>query len=467
MLSAASLRSRRVTLIVLIMCALWLGGCGTMPNAFELIHERSMYRQPSEVVTDQGPLSTSQSEALVHNLEARSGTDRKLARQLTFEEAISGSPLVTGNKVTLLENGPTTYNAMFEAIETAEHSINLETYIFDADQMGDRFADALIAKQEQGVQVNVIYDGFGSLFDTDRMFDRMRAKGINVIEFDPLNPLAAGFRWSPLHRDHRKVMIIDGKTAITGGINISAVYSGKLLKTKPSTAQILQSWRDTDVQVEGPAVSEFQELFIANWRQQGGPQLHFADYFPAPRNAGTEIVSVLGSAPEEFSTIYVTLISAIRNAESNIYITDAYFAPGPQFIESLEAAARRGVDVRILLPGQDNEPLIQPAARSNFAQLLEAGVRIYEWKGKMLHAKTATIDGVWSTVGSSNLDWWSIARNDEINTLVLSVRFADQMNEMFMSDLQNAREIKLAEWQERSWYERLKESFARFLQPML
>jgi cardiolipin synthase A/B len=465
MLPAGALRRRLVALILLTLC---LGGCGTLPNAFELMHERSLYRRPSEVVTDQGPLSTSQSEAIVRKMEARSGTSDMLAHQLAFEEAISGSPLVTGNKVTLLVNGPATYHAMFEAIESAEHNINLETYIFEADAMGDRFADALIAKQKQGVQVNVIYDGFGSLFSTDQMFDRMRANGINVIEFDPLNPLATGFRWSPLHRDHRKLMIVDGRLAITGGINISAVYSGRFLKRrKPSTAQILQSWRDTDVQVEGPAVSEFQELFIANWLQQGGPQLNFADYFPALNNYGTEIVSVLGSAPEEFSTIYVTLISAIRSAESNIYITDAYFAPGPQMIESLETAARRGVDVRLLLPGRTNEPLIQPAARSNFTPLLEAGVRIYLWDGEMLHAKTATIDGVWSTVGSSNLDWWSIARNDEINTVVLSVRFGQQVNEMFMNDLKNAREVNFSEWQERSIYERFKESIAQFLQPML
>src|SRR5215469_2222189 len=206
MLPAAASRGWRVAPVMLILC---IGGCGTLPNAFELMHERSLYRRPSEVVTDQGPLSTSQSEAIVQKIEARSGTSDTLAHQLGFEEAISGSPLVTGNKVTLLENGPATYNAMFDAFETVEQNINLETYIFEADAMGDRFADALIAKQKQGVQVNVIYDGFGSFFSMDQMFDRMRANGINVIEFDPLNPLATGFRWSPLHRDHRKLMIVD------------------------------------------------------------------------------------------------------------------------------------------------------------------------------------------------------------------------------------------------------------------
>jgi len=220
------------------------------------------------------------------------------------------------------------------------------------------------------------------------------------------------------------------------------------------------------VQVEGPAVAELQELFVANWLQQGGDALKFSDYFPALENRGDMIVRVLGSVPEEFSTIYVTLISAIRNAETNIYITDAYFAPGSQMLKALGAAARRGVDVRVLLPGRINEPLIGPAARSNFASLLDAGVNIYLWQGEMLHAKTATIDGV-CTVGSANLDWWSIARNDEINTVILSVRFGRQMNETFISDLENAQEIDSAIWQQRSLLERVKEAISGRLRPMM
>ncbi len=206
---------------------------------------------------------------------------------------------------------------------------------------------------------------------------------------------------------------------------------------------------------------------MENWREQGGERLDFDDYFPALEAAGTEMVRVLWSSPEEFSTIYVTMISAIRNAERNVYITDAYFAPGDQMLETLEGAARRGVDVRLLLPGKINEPLIGPAARSEFAELMAAGVKIYLYRGKMLHAKTATIDGVWSTVGSSNLDWWSIARNDEINAVVLSVRFGTQMNLMFTDDLAHSDEVDSEAWRHRSIFERADESVARLLQPLL
>ena len=438
-----------------------------MPDSNAYIHDRSYYHRP-KVVSEQGPLSASESKAIIERLEARSGKTDILGRHLAFEQAISGSPLVMGNKVTLLENGGETYRAMFAAIEGATHNINIETYIFDDDKIGNEFANALIAKQQQGVQVNIIYDGWGSVLTRDSFFERMRSSGIRLVKFDPVDPFATGFRWSPLHRDHRKLMVVDGALAITGGINISAVYSsGLTVKHEKPSEEVLKTWRDTDVQVEGPVVPEFQELFIANWEQQGGAPLRFADYFRAPENKGYEIVRVLGSVPEEFSTIYVTLISAIRNAETDVYITDAYFAPDPQMIEALEGAARRGVDVRLLLPGHTNEPLIGAAARSNFSELLEAGVKIYLWQGEMLHAKTATIDGVWSTVGSSNLDWWSIARNDEINTVVLSVRFGKEMDASFMRDLENSRQIEFAQWQQRSVLERIEEAISGSLEPLL
>jgi cardiolipin synthase A/B len=454
--------------LVSILVVLWFTGCGTIPNAFELIRNPRMYERAPRVVSDQGPLSVRESQAILERLQARSGETSILQRHLAFEQAISGSPLVLGNKVTLLENGGATYRAMFAAIEGASHNINLETYMFDGDRIGNQFADALIAKQQQGVQVNVIYDGFGSVRTPCSFFNRMRSSGIRLVEFDPINPFAAGFRWSPLHRDHRKLMVVDGALAITGGINISGVYSsGGVLRRKKPSDEIMKSWRDTDVQVEGPAVAEFQELFIANWLDQGGEPLKLADYFPALEKQGKMIVRVLGNMPRENSTIYVTLLSAIRSAETNIYIADAYFAPDSQTLEALAAAAQRGVDVRLLLPGRIDEPLIGAAARSGFSRLLDAGVKIYLWQGKMMHAKTATIDGVWSTVGSSNLDWWSIARNDEINTVILSVRFGQQMNAAFMSDLENAREVNPARWHHRSVFKRVEEDIAWHLKPMM
>jgi cardiolipin synthase len=455
-------------MLALIACVVCVGGCGTVPDSYALMHDRRMYWRHFKVVSDQGPLSANQSHAIIERLEARSGKTDILERHLAFEAAISGSPLVTGNQVTLLENGAATYRAMFAAIEGATHNINLETYLFDGDQIGQEFADKLIAKRQQGVEVNIIYDGFGSVLTPRSFFNRMRSNGIRLVEFDPINPFAAGFRWAPLHRDHRKLMVVDGALAITGGINISGVYSSDLIsRGKSPSVGVLKTWRDTDVQVEGPVVSEYQELFVANWLQQGGTPLGFKDYFPALDAKGDQIVRVLGSVPQEFSKIYVTLISAVRNAETNIYITDAYFAPDSQMLEALEDAARRGVDVRLLFPGHSNEPLIQPAARAHFSELLDAGVKIYLWQGEMLHAKTATIDGVWSTVGSSNLDWWSIARNDEINTVVLSVHFGQEMNASFTHDLQNSQQLDAATWQQRPVLERIEEVIARSLKPML
>lgn len=454
--------------LVLILGLQCLNGCGTIPNASALIHNSAMYDQAPRVDSAQGPLSARQSEAVLEGLAERSDETEIVARQLRFEQAVSGSPLVLGNKVSLLENGAATYRAMFAAIEGATHNIDLETYIFDGDQTGQRFADALIAKQQQGVQVKIIYDGFGSILTPRSFFERMRSNGIRMVEFDSLNPFAAGFRWSPLHRDHRKLLVVDGELAITGGINISGVYSrhGGLAR-KSASSDIAEAWRDTDVEVEGPVVSQYQELFLANWIQQGGQALTSAEYFPTPEKKGDVIVRVLGSVPQESSTIYLTLMSAIRNAQTNIYITDAYFAPGLQTLQALEAAARRGVDVRLLLPGRTNEPLIGPAARSNFSPLLDAGVKIYLWQGKMLHAKTATIDGVWSTVGSANLDWWSIARNDEINTVILSMRFGQKMNQTFLRDLENSRQVDPVAWQQRPIVERIEESVTRWMKPTM
>jgi cardiolipin synthase len=292
----------------------------------------------------------------------------------------------------------------------------------------------------------------------------MMAAGIQVLEFNPVNPLSARVRWSPDHRDHRKLMVVDGKIAFTGGINISGDYESTSHGRKIDPAE---SWRDTDVEIEGPAVAEFQRLFIDTWQKQNGPPLKPRNYFPPFEKKGEEIVRVIGSAPEEFSLIYVDLISAINNAETKIYITDAYFAPGREMLEALEGALGRGVDVRLLVPGKIDEPLMSLATRADYAELLQAGVQIYEWQGKMIHSKTATIDDVWSTVGSSNLDWWSIARNNEINAVILSYEFAKQMEQMFYADLERSDRIDPQQWEQRPFTERSVEVFGKMIEPML
>ena len=419
----------------------------------------------------EGPLSNAQGRAIVASLEEGDGKTDILRRHLAFEQAITGSPLVVGNKVTLLQNGADTYRAMFNAIEGADDSINLETFQFEDDPIGQEFADALIARQRAGIQVNVIYDGIGSMLTPESFFQRMRDSGIRVLQFDPISPTARRFHWATTHRDHRKLMIIDGRIAILGGINLSDVYSSSLGSSihreheKPTMD--LGSWRDTDIEIEGPAVAECQKLFIGHWTSQHGWPLSPRNYFPRLEPQGDAIVRIIGFTPGDLSVIYVTLISAINNAETNVYITDAYFAPDAKMIDAMEAAARRGVDVRLLVPGSNTSSLVEAAGRSYYSELMDAGVKVYEWHGTMLHAKTATIDHVWSTVGSSNLDWWSLARNDEVTATILSDSFGGQMDRMFYRDLRNADAIDPEAWQSRSFFERANEAFARMIQPIL
>jgi cardiolipin synthase len=295
----------------------------------------------------------------------------------------------------------------------------------------------------------------------------MRSNGIRALTFNPINPTKRRFHlFSAHHRDHRKLMIVDGKVAFLGGINISDVYStGSSGKKSEGN---LEGWRDTDIELEGPAVAECQKLFMDTWQRQGPRHpLAARNYFPPLQPSGREIVRIIGSVPNESSLIYVTLISAIHNAESKVYITDAYFAPGSQMLDEMEATARRGVDVRLLVPGTADERFVVSAARSHYSKLLDAGVKVYEWRGKMLHAKTATIDDVWSMVGSSNLDWWSIARNDEVSATILSVRFGAEMDTTFTDDLRNSEAVDPQKWKSRSIFERIEEGFARIIEPML
>ncbi|MGH8014396.1 MAG: phospholipase D-like domain-containing protein [Candidatus Binataceae bacterium] len=459
--------------LTLVLFAAVLSGCGSLPNANRLTASRILYRISPRFVGAQGPLTYQQGQRILAELKRQQHvrTDM-LGRHLAFEQAISGSPLILGNKVTLLENGPATFKAMLDAINNAKHNINFETYIFSDDSIGQRFADALIAALGRGVIVNVIYDSAGSFFTADAFFERLRSAGMRVVAFNPLSPISRQILllkrgWSPEHRDHRKLLVVDGKVAFTGGINISNVYCKGICAGPLTPGKVLDYWRDTDVAIRGPAVASLQHLFFGSWRSQTPAPLPASDYFPPLFREGDDIARVIGSVPEQSSVLYVTLMSAINNAETNIYITDAYFAPNHKMIKALERAARRGVDVRLLLPGRSDHPTVSAASRSHYASLMNAGVKIYQWRGDMLHEKTATIDRVWSTVGTSNLDWWSLARDNELNVVVLSYAFASEMNVMYANDLENSVRIDPEKWRDRPWHERIHEDAARLIQPLL
>ena len=442
-------------------CLLVAAGCASLPDT-RFLSERYV-TQAAKIESARGPLSAKRSAAIVAELKRTSGNLDILDRQIALEQEISGSPLMVGNKVTLLEDGPATYRAMFAAIGAAKDHINVESYIIDNDDIGKQFAELLLERQSQGVQVNLIYDSVGS-FGTDKAyFDRLAQAGVQVLEFNAVNPLTVVAPWTFNHRDHRKLLVVDGHTAFTGGINISSVYSsGSSVGASRDPVNLKSGWRDTDIRIEGPVVAEFQKLFMQTWGKQKGKPLAPKAYFPAIAQQGKELVRALGSTPDDpYSLIYLTLISAITNAQKQVYITNAYFVPDPQLVKALLDAAARGVDVRLILPAQSDSEAAFHAGRSHYSALMEGGVRIYERHGAVLHVKTAIIDGVWSCVGSSNLDWRSALDNDEINAVIVGREFAQQMQAAFAKDVAASNAIILERWERRSPLLRLKEFTAR------
>ncbi len=450
-----------LAVIVAVLGWLLTAGCTSVPDTQFL--NRRYTHAAIRFQNAWGPVSAKLSVAIVDELKHSGGSPNVLDRQIALEQALVGGPLVLGNKVTLLQDGPATYRAMFAAIARAQDTIDVESYIIGNDATGRKFADALLARQAAGVQVNVIYDGIGAFSTPHSFFDRLRRGGIRVVEFNHPSLYSLRSILTVNHRDHRKLMVIDGRTAFLGGINIDRVYSsGATLSMHwMSKRAILRGgWRDTDIEV--PVVAQFQRLFVDTWTKQRGTPLSGRDYFPHINPEGTAIVRAIGSTPDDpYNTMYLTFIAAVSNAEKQIYITNAYFVPDPQLVAALLAAVRRGVDVRLILPSTSDSRSAAYAARSHYRELLEGGVRIYERQWALLHAKTAVIDGVWSCVGSSNLDWRSAVDNDEINAVILGSDFAQKMLAAYRLDEAQSDEIHLETWSRRPTGERIKEWFFR------
>jgi cardiolipin synthase len=461
------------------------GGCATLPNVSEMIDEAPTARETRQIVSSKGLLSPQKSKAVMERLKRSVDPTDILERHIAVVESVTESPLTKGNKVTLLADGQAAYTAMFKAIQNARDHINLESYIIEDDETGRKFADLLLQKQVEGVQVNIIYDSVGSFKTPESFFKRLRDGGIQVVEFIPVNPLNAPGEWSLTQRDHRKILIVDGKVAIIGGINISKVYSSTPFKRKRNKKGPIH-WRDTDIQIEGPAVAEFQKLFLDTWLKQKGPKLAERNYFPAlapidgisaltrlspvgkgeettsnlPKEEGTALVRVVGSSPGQTNRIpFIVYVSAITFAEHSIHMTNSYFIPDDQIVKALTDAAGRGVDVKILLPGITDSKLALYAQRYHYSRLLKSGVRLYECNTSLLHAKTAVVDKVWSTVGSTNMDFLSLLNNDEVNAIILSREFAVEMERMFVRDLVYSTEIQRDEWIKRPLFPRIRDWF--------
>jgi cardiolipin synthase len=427
-------------------------GCAAVPK----VDDTPTPQPGATIVGARGPLTAEQSRALLAKIAPEPGDAGILRRHMAIEEAVAETPLVAGNATRLLIDGEQTFAAMFDAIRIAKTSVNLEYYIFeDVVSGGEHLGDLLIAKRRAGVAVNILYDSYGSGATPPEFFQRLKAAGINVVEFNPVNPITLSFR------DHRKILVADGARAIVGGINLSTTYQSSAGSSAGSGGnKPAQFWRDTDMEIDGPAAAQLQTLFLEQWQQQKGPPLEHDLYFPKVPPRGSEVVRIVGSTPDKQTPrFYVTLLSAIRNAQKNVWLSAAYFVPTDQEDEDLIDAAKRGVDVRLFLPGMSDSKMALAVGRSHYGDLLEAGVKIYEAQNEVLHSKSASIDGVWTAVGSSNFDPRSVVFNDEVDAIVLGSATATEFETMFQADLAPARQISLAQWRRRPLGQRLLELF--------
>jgi cardiolipin synthase A/B len=451
------------------LCALsLLSACATVPDVDKYIEESSNAGRQQILVGSNGPLSATQAKAVLARMERQSDDTGLLQRHLAVEQSVVGTPLVVGNKTRILRDGGQSLRAVFNAIRGAKKYVDLEYYIFeDVQTDGEHLGDLLIAKRREGVAINVIYDSYGSTATPASFFDRLKAAGVILVEFHPINPLNPP---KLNERDHRKILIADGTTAIVGGVNLSSAYeSHPFAKLAGSAGKPTSDyWRDTDLEIMGPAVTQLQQLFLQHWASEGGKPPNAGNSTVSVLEMGNQIIRVIGSTSDDvIPRYYATLLSAIRKAEKTIWVTTAYFVPTEDEREDLIHAARRGVDVRLLLPGKSDSDLAIEVGRANYEDLLEGGVKIYETQNEVLHSKTAVIDGVWSVVGSSNFDHRSVLFNDEVDVVVLGRETATQLEALFKDDLRDAKPIDLATWEDRPLPQKLDETFSSVWQNLL
>jgi len=474
MSSIASVRSPRLTRWGAQLLLLLLGSCAIEPATVPPPASQSTAQTPPRVSGSSGPLTRRAAARIIANVERESPNADALARHVAVEQSVAGGTLYAGNQVKVLRDGYETFPAVFAAIKSAKQSLWLEYFIFeDVECDGVRLSDALIARHAAGVQVAILYDGLGSIRTPSDVFDRLRAAGIEIRVFNPLNPLKAHRHWSLNDRDHRKILVVDGRLAIIGGINLASTYQSSLSggssgAAKPTHPGEPEYWRDTDVQIEGPAVDDLVRLFREHWRSQGGEPLpQMAGAAPAQVEGG-QLVRILGSTPGDLAPrYYATLLSAIRISEERIRITAAYFVPTHQEKSLLIKAARRGVDVELLLPAHSDSAPALAVQRSSYQDLLEAGVVIYERDHVILHSKCVVIDDVWSVVGSSNFDHRSVLFNDEVDAVILGPEAAGELERQFNEDVTDAHRVELAVWKERPLGERLQEVMYSTLEAIL
>jgi cardiolipin synthase len=392
---------------------------------------------------------------------AKTGAPKKTVYELPHDftlnestflpSALPGAAMTSGNRLELLENGDAIFPAMLDAISSARKTVNFEAYIFWSDEVGTRFRDALAERARHGVAVRVLLDAIGS--PRKRMkaadVDFLRSAGCRVEFFHPTKPWML---WVVNHRNHRRVLVVDGSIGFTGGVGFADPWRGD--------ADSKDHWRDTQLRVEGPAVRGLQRAFQENWSEVTGEALVGEEFFPSLPQAGTSSVAVVPSSPlaamSGAGRVYAISLAA---AAKEIWIANSYFLPDDAAIGLLVAAVKRGVDVRVIVPSDEHNdvPATKAAGRSSFGPLLQGGVKIFEYQPTMFHLKTMVVDGVFSTAGSANFDERSFYLNEEINLFVYDAAFAARMKESYLRDQSRCRPYTLAMWKGRSLKKRVTE----------
>jgi len=369
-----------------------------------------------------------------------------------------GPALLEGNRVETLVNGDQIFGAMLKDIRAASKTITFETYIYWSGKIGKAFAEALAERARSGVKVHVLLDWVGSQKMDEESLTGMRNAGVEVERYHPV-------RWYTLsklnNRTHRKLLVVDGKFGFTGGVGIADKWTGN--------AQDPDHWRDTHFRIEGPAVAQMQSTFMDNWTKVTGKVLHTADYFPVAKPAGPQLAQVFQSSIEGGAeSMHLMYLLSIAAASKTIHLSMAYLAPDDVALETLIAALRRGVRIQILMPGPHTDAeIVQKASRAKWGELLSNGAEIHLYQPTMFHCKVLVVDGLWTSVGSTNFDNRSFRLNDEANLNIYDADVAAQQIALFNEDLRKSRRVTYEEWQARPWSEKLLEHAAALLNAQL
>ncbi|MDF2714281.1 MAG: cls [Paenibacillus sp.] len=378
-------------------------------------------------------------------------------RLLGLLSNIPGSPMMPCNRVDIYNNAEDTYAAMLKSMEQAETFIHIESYIVRHDETGERFKKMMIRKASEGVAVRLLFDGVGSYKLSSRYVEELKRAGVEVHIFLP--PLIAFFDKRINYRNHRKIVVVDGKVGFLGGINFGDEYLG--------ADPVLGYWRDTHIRIEGDSVYYLQHTFATDWAFASGKSLVDPKYFPEHDCIGEETVQLIASGPDaQWDAVLEVFFGAMAVARSRIYITTPYFIPDPSIGMALKTAAVSGVDVRIILPGVPDARIVHWASMSYVQELMQAGVRFYQYQKGFVHAKTLIIDRILATVGTANMDMRSFFDNFEMMAVLYDRSTILRVEQDFLTDMKNSKEINPAEFEKRSKYQRAKEAAARMLAPL-